>query len=640
MTLSGYIPCLCRLLRRLLSAFALVVLWASQGMAAELRVSEVPIQDILPIILENDNASMPPVEDATYDIFLVNDTDETVVLRFRTEMITPLAFFFSLGDDKIFDGPFAAGPQQTHASQGPVNLSDPLVLAPGQRLALRAQFEHPPGKDLFPISLITEETSDRIERWNRTTHGLYFGAMVAFVLLFLVSSGITSSGAARWFGVYLLALTVLNAHAHGYLIDVFDLPPSQYFAVTRSLHFAIVLAYLMFAMSFLGARQRYPRLWTLVAVFLAVLAVLTPLEIFLWHDLMRSGADALALVFLLIGIACAFLALRDRHHGGGFFAAGFGLLLVVGVVNYIGSVSGFAAWNDMLDRVTLALQFSDAIVFGGAVFRQVFSLRQERDAAVQGKLAEARSKLALSEKLRHSETNLHRARNLAEHHRATMAATSHDLRQPIASLRVALERARKESPGMASELSSGIEFLDSVLSESLANSRPDAEDAPASALPANAEPVALQMVFDNVQRMFNAEAERKGVTLKIVPSSETVAVRVLDLVRILSNLTANAIRYTDNGGVLVGARRRNGAVALEVWDTGCGIPADQLDLAMQPYQRGVSDNTGEGLGLAIVNQLAEANGLSVTISSQPGSGTVVRIGGLQRADGTQLDRSP
>lgn len=95
----------------------------------------------------------------------------------------------------------------------------------------------------------------------------------------------------------------------------------------------------------------------------------------------------------------------------------------------------------------------------------------------------------------------------------------------------------------------------------------------------------------------------------------------------VSNLVHNAVRYTDRGRVLVGTRRRSGRVLIEVWDTGCGIPAEDLPRLCEEFfqasnaHRPHSATRGFGLGLAIVHRMAGLTGGELTIRSQLGRGS-------------------
>jgi CheY-like chemotaxis protein/anti-sigma regulatory factor (Ser/Thr protein kinase) len=101
------------------------------------------------------------------------------------------------------------------------------------------------------------------------------------------------------------------------------------------------------------------------------------------------------------------------------------------------------------------------------------------------------------------------------------------------------------------------------------------------------------------------------------------------LERIVRNLVSNAVRYTPQGRVLVGARRRGTLVLVQVWDTGPGIPLDQQERVFQEYYQLANperDRTkGLGLGLAIVRRLTALLDCRLTLRSQPGRGSCFEV---------------
>jgi signal transduction histidine kinase len=95
------------------------------------------------------------------------------------------------------------------------------------------------------------------------------------------------------------------------------------------------------------------------------------------------------------------------------------------------------------------------------------------------------------------------------------------------------------------------------------------------------------------------------------------------LTRVVDNLVSNAIKFT-RCGVLVSARPMNGAVHLEVWDQGPGLPADALSAPVRLVEAPPTQD-GFGLGLLIVRRLSDALGYQVDIRSSQGRGTRIRV---------------
>jgi CheY-like chemotaxis protein len=127
-------------------------------------------------------------------------------------------------------------------------------------------------------------------------------------------------------------------------------------------------------------------------------------------------------------------------------------------------------------------------------------------------------------------------------------------------------------------------------------------------------------LMEKLQHEHGAVARVTGNRLRVRPKKVYVLTDEAMLQRILGNLVSNALRYTHNGGVLVGARRRATSVRIDVYDTGPGIPADALDdIFLEFHQLGNPERDrrkGLGLGLAIVKRLADLLGHGIEVRSR------------------------
>jgi len=136
-------------------------------------------------------------------------------------------------------------------------------------------------------------------------------------------------------------------------------------------------------------------------------------------------------------------------------------------------------------------------------------------------------------------------------------------------------------------------------------------------------------LLERVCRDFEVLAEAKGLRLDLHECSLSVMSDALLLERIVRNIIANAVTYTDHGRVVVGCRRVRGQLSIQVWDTGRGIPQHELEHVFQEfYQLGnpERDRTkGVGLGLAIVRRLTQLLGHSLIVRSEIGHGSVFEI---------------
>jgi CheY-like chemotaxis protein/anti-sigma regulatory factor (Ser/Thr protein kinase) len=119
-------------------------------------------------------------------------------------------------------------------------------------------------------------------------------------------------------------------------------------------------------------------------------------------------------------------------------------------------------------------------------------------------------------------------------------------------------------------------------------------------------------------------ADAKGLELRVVRSSASIETDPQLLEQMLRNLLVNAVRYTDTGRIVFGARRIGGGVRIEVRDTGVGIPADRIDRIFDDFYRveeQASRRPGLGLGLGIVKRISELLGHPVSVHSTVGRGT-------------------
>lgn len=210
-----------------------------------------------------------------------------------------------------------------------------------------------------------------------------------------------------------------------------------------------------------------------------------------------------------------------------------------------------------------------------------------------------------------------------------VAAASHDLLQPLSAAKLFLssvEDSPELSPVTSDTLQRARNALGSV--ESILGALLDISklDAGLAALEVSAVP--LDIALHTLAEEFAPLAARKGLRLTIVPASVTVRSDASYLRRILQNLIANAIRYTESGRVVVGARRLKGAVRVEVWDTGPGIPEDQQANIFKEFQRlnrSASPSDGMGLGLAIVDRACALLGHPIELVSEVGRGSCFMV---------------
>jgi signal transduction histidine kinase/CheY-like chemotaxis protein len=210
-----------------------------------------------------------------------------------------------------------------------------------------------------------------------------------------------------------------------------------------------------------------------------------------------------------------------------------------------------------------------------------------------------------------------------------LAAASHDLRQPVHALTLFVAALRPrvsdaEARRLLDHIDSSVQAMGSLFNGLLDISRLDA-----GVVEVNPQTFAMQPLLERICRDFAGDAHAKKIGLKLRPTRAVVYSDPLLVERVVRNVVANAIAYTDKGRVLVACRRRGQALSVQVWDSGRGIPAsEQARIFTEFYQVANPErdrSKGVGLGLAIVKRLTALLGHPFHVRSQPDHGSVFTL---------------
>jgi PAS domain S-box-containing protein len=204
-----------------------------------------------------------------------------------------------------------------------------------------------------------------------------------------------------------------------------------------------------------------------------------------------------------------------------------------------------------------------------------------------------------------------------------LATASHDLRQPIQTIRLLnaamLKVASKEMRELLQQQERAIEGMTRMLNALLDISRLES-----GAIEPDPTEVRVSEVLHQLQSEFDSVAHARGISLRIVSAALVVTTDRTLFYQLLQNLVGNALKYTDRGEVAVTCALGPEALTLTVSDTGIGIPADKLDRIFDEYYQVDTQGAkrmGVGLGLAIVKEVARLLGFGVKITSRVGEGT-------------------
>ncbi|ALJ37367.1 PAS domain S-box protein [Azospirillum brasilense] len=206
-----------------------------------------------------------------------------------------------------------------------------------------------------------------------------------------------------------------------------------------------------------------------------------------------------------------------------------------------------------------------------------------------------------------------------------LAAASHDLRQPVQAMMLfqSALAARLDGHPAGPLLDSMGQAMDGL--RMLLDSLLDVSKLDAGLIVPQLQDLPIGPIIEQLGTEYHPQAEAKGLRLRVVPCALTVRSDPALLMRILRNLVENALRYTEQGGLLIGCRRRGDRLRIEVMDSGIGIPSDKhgeiFEEFFQVSNQERDRSKGLGLGLAVVRRLARLLGHKVHLRSRLGAGS-------------------
>ncbi len=213
-----------------------------------------------------------------------------------------------------------------------------------------------------------------------------------------------------------------------------------------------------------------------------------------------------------------------------------------------------------------------------------------------------------------------------------LTTASHDLRQPLHAMSLLVEAIalRNQHAAMAPLLADLKHCMASM--NQMFNALLDLSRLETGAVPQRATRVALHTLVHDTVTLFREQASQRGLALRMyVPAQGVVVWADHALLRqALVNLVHNALRYTQQGGILIGLRKRADRWYIEVWDTGIGIAAQDQQQIFSPYFRQEHawriDSAGHGLGLAVVARCARLMDAALGFQSRVGVGSRFWLG--------------
>lgn len=485
-------------------------------------------------------------------------------------------------------------------------LTLPLSWQPGESKQLLFYVRSGSGVDMT-LQLGTEQWVEDKYAENRLFFALLTGILGTLILVNLFHFYAVRRLAHLLYAMQELAILLFMLHMDGLAFQyLWPESPAWNAHATMVFGHLVNLMALLFAISFLELKVRAPRLYRILASIAAVAFIMlmaTPVVEPQFSDQVGLAVSGLGGLLLFgTGIYIAAKGYRPaRYFVAGWFFMSLGSFLY-GLANlaiFTSSITPilFLRVGVLAEALLLSYGLSDQLKTLNDTAQQT---QQKLLESTRERLADAQERIRLEQARHDAEQELHR-------NSLDIARARHDIRQPIYSLRLALlATSGGNSTSAASEvINRSLDHMEQLLLE---ESERGSLQQQASSFRTYGE------LLKQLESEFDEEARNRGIEIRIVDSKLDIAVPLVPLKRVVSNLLANAIRHSQGKRVLVGLRRKAGALEIMVLDNGVGLSGAE------------SVNKGDGLGMGIVNALCEDYGWALELTSTQGRGTCFRLG--------------
>lgn len=512
-------------------------------------------------------------------------------------------------------------------------LAAPFSLAAGADVDLYILYEGS-NSSIIPLTIETTESSARQQRWDLILFFVSLAGVATLIIYNTVIGLISRLSAFLYYGLAQVAMFSYFAHLSGITtIYLWPETPDLGTQVAPILSVLTALFNSLFVSSFIDERM-LPR-WlfktfgfiiyaSIIASVLMVLSALTGFEV----AFLNTAAVLLPSVTVLLLPVAGTLASRERRlRYLPMTVAWYWLAISITYTSL--TVTNLAPVVPEFLTLYVGFSFIEAILLSISLALEVRFINESRMTAQQ-ELASS-----LSAQLEESQRNeqLMRERSMALSDIADrgrlLQAAGHDTRQALFALKQFAAGLKNDAGPERIDLAQRsitqlAKHVDDVLATTLVGAHGGAMVDQVIAL----EEIAISDLLEPIRLIYQRAAVKKNLKFRIVSRDVKVVTDRVLLIRILSNLVSNAIKYTAEGGVLIGVRVLQDKLCFQVWDTGRGLSDNEMNAlfeANHSAKRYDDEQEGLGSGLQTCQLLAEKLQTSFTARSIPDKGSVFEL---------------
>ncbi|MEM8750462.1 MAG: sensor histidine kinase [Pseudomonadota bacterium] len=513
----------------------------------------------------------------------------------------------------------------------------PLRLAPGEKATLLVRYWSE-GTSELAVGIETAQSFNDMANRRTAKNFVYYGMTMLLIIGAILAMIVFRQTVFAAYAAYATSTLLFIMHSDGVAFQFLwpDWPQFNSYAsvLTGS---AIVIFGANYARIFLQTARFHPTLDKLLWGTIGFTAAILIASLFVDNQPIKKGLILVALFAIALFTASGLVAARTRFKQVRFYVLAWSGAVASAGIMTMRHWLGFEIPKDVqLDSMRIVMVF-DATMMGLAIADRYNQLRVSRQTALRDSLKQAQRSLALTNRLHDLEGKFALAEEMAANRSEQIENTVHDLRQPLHALRLGiadLTASTADNSASAHEKSEQIDAGFSYLESLIADHLTIADTASTSVPPPGSEDenddrqMDLNVILKSIHQMFQSDAAEKGVEFRFVPTSCTTSVDPLVIMRCVSNLVSNAVKYTAEGRVLLGVRCSPGHLRIEVHDTGTGMSGEEFKTALNRHARldhNRDSAEGSGFGLTIVRDLAEMHHIKLLHLGDRKTGTSLAL---------------
>ena len=503
-------------------------------------------------------------------------------------------------------------------------LNAAFALAPGETKDIYLQVD-PYFATRYDFVLASELTFRIFDQVNEDWSLFWYGGMLVVLTLAILSLPLTGWRVTLAF-ISMISCAVITAMAaEGVLAQyVFPEKPARLgWHITDFFYYHTMTSLLIVGIFLFDLKKERPRytVWVLgVVAYISCLSLLS----FRWNsydsEIILALYRAVLPLSFLTHLTTGILSVRLKKPGAT-------ALLIASLIPLVFAVNAAlfgAAFEIPSPPVFELAEFRNLIliqlvVIAFAIIQRYARIRSERDRALRTELQTTQEKLSLSEELRESRENYDRVKRQSEQQREQLSVVSHDILQPLQSLRSGLKSLNFKDESVIQNMHDAFDYLESLARNSMTT--PIAETGN---VPSGLEVFPLNSVTDVAYAMFKDDAERSGVSFAYKPDDVEVKSEPITLMRIINNALANALKHSEASELSLYSLPSSSGTQLVIRDNGVGMSEEDLLALSLRHAKGEASD-GAGLGLSVMQEECERLGLTLDVSSQSGVGTTIAI---------------